>query len=213
GLFLIFGGYLGFVASAMGVTMSAAAMMTLQFSPIVVAIGAVIGALVWAYNEFQGFRDFIQSIWEPIYNRIKSVFERLKPVVFGIIIFILESLQSLVTWWETNGAIIVAAAKWVWDMLWQGVYFVIDLITIAWYGLVAWWEENGPIIMYAASQVWSFIENVASWAIQLIIDLLGGIIKWWEENGPIITEKAKKLWDDIKVLADWAFKEIIKLFN
>lgn len=213
GLFLIFSGYLGFVASAMGVTMSAAAMMTLQFSLIVVAIGAVIGALVWAYNEFQGFRDFIQSIWEPIYNRIKSVFERLKPVVFGIIIFILESLQSLVTWWETNGAIIVAAAKWVWDMLWQGVYFVIDLITIAWYGLVAWWEENGPIIMYAASQVWSFIENVASWAIQLIIDLLGGIIKWWEENGPIVTEKAKKLWDDIKVLADWAFKEIIKLFN
>ncbi|MEM7372821.1 MAG: hypothetical protein AAF587_29640 [Bacteroidota bacterium] len=97
---------LGLVASVLGIVKIATiawniALMANPISIIVVAIGALVGALVFAWNKFEGFRGFMVGLWaslKEIFTQMKeniiNTFGGLGNLIAGIFTFDLSQIKK-----------------------------------------------------------------------------------------------------------------------
>lgn len=73
----------GFSAKAVIATISQkglnAALMANPIGAVVAAIAALVAAVVYAYNHFEGFRNSVQSMWGKLRELWSMLYERLKP--------------------------------------------------------------------------------------------------------------------------------------
>lgn len=254
GAFLAFKGYLAItslisgVAKAIGILNTAftilsnvglkgvIGMITGFMGPIgwiVLAIGAVIGVIVYLWNTNEGFRDAVKAIWAAIVDVFKKSWEWIKEAWSGTKEFfsdiwqgISDGVDAAVDWivnaWTSSVDWIVNAWNGFIDFfanLWQGTKdgasTAAEGITSAWEGFKNFFVELWQGIVDGATTAWTAITTGIMMIVQPFIDYFmtlwnnvkDGISLVWEGITSIFTG----VWELIKSIFMGAVLIIIDL--
>lgn len=98
-----------------------AALTANPIGAVVAAIAALVAAVVYAYNHFEGFRNSVQSMWDKLRELWSMLYERLKPA-FDLIGKIVGGVLKVVFGWlaaELQGVctVIGAVADGIMDLI------------------------------------------------------------------------------------------------
>lgn len=198
GAFNILKGAFAFLASSTGI--------------IVLAIGAVVGALVYLWQTNEDFRNKVIEIWTAI-----SSF--LQPIVQGIADFITEVWGNLVTWWQENQQSIFDTVQSVWNGIMAFLEPIITAISSfimeTWSIVVQWWQENQELILSTVTTVWEAIKltfEVVLLAIETTVStVLTNIQAFWEQWGSTITAIVQVAWAYITNVFQGALNNILSV--
>lgn len=98
-----------------------AALMANPIGAVVAAIAALVAAVVYAYNHFEGFRNSVQSMWSKLRELWSMLYERLKPA-FDLIGKLVGGVIKVVFGWlakqlEIVCTVIGAVADGIMDLI------------------------------------------------------------------------------------------------
>lgn len=98
-----------------------AALMANPIGAVVAAIAALVAAVVYAYNHFEGFRSSVQSMWSKLRELWSMLYERLKPA-FDLIGKLVGGVIKVVFGWlakqlEVVCTVIGAVADGIMDLI------------------------------------------------------------------------------------------------
>lgn len=98
-----------------------AALMANPIGAVVAAIAALVAAVVYAYNHFEGFRNSVQSMWSKLRELWSMLYERLKPA-FDLIGKLVGGVIKVVFGWlakqlEVVCTVIGAVADGIMDLI------------------------------------------------------------------------------------------------
>ncbi|WP_418313486.1 phage tail tape measure protein [Porphyromonas sp.] len=98
-----------------------AALMANPIGAVVAAIAALVAAVVYAYNHFEGFRNSVQSMWSKLRELWSMLYERLKPA-FDLIGKLVGGVIKIVFGWlakqlEVVCTVIGAVADGIMDLI------------------------------------------------------------------------------------------------
>ena len=123
---------------------------------IVGAIAAVVGGLIYAYNNVEWFRDMVNVAWQAIVDAAQIAFGLLLEVI-GIALDFVRGL------WEEHGETIINAAKAVWEtiltVIEEVVGFISGIIQQVFGHIQQFWAKHGEAILESASTAWNSIKT------------------------------------------------------
>jgi TP901 family phage tail tape measure protein len=191
----VIGGIAVIAVTAYAVSMAAAAIATIAAAAPIIAIVALIallvGGVIYAYKNFETFRNVIKTAWQVIQQVIKFAWENVISVIFAaIVIYIKFAIAFYTLLWKAivfAFETIMAIVLWVWNnvilfvfdaimlyikiviayytMLWEGIKFAFGVITYV--VLTAWGVMSGVF-----DSIKNGIAGVADW----IGDKVGAIV-------------------------------------
>ena len=129
---------------------------------VVLAIGAVIGALVLLWNKSEGFRSFVEGVWKGLQK-------------IG---------QAIADFWSGTVAPIVSEA---WEQIkktaqetWIAIRPTLEQWKAKAAELVAWWVANWPQIQATIQVLWDqYLRPFISWMIGTGIPAIGWLVTAW----------------------------------
>jgi TP901 family phage tail tape measure protein len=210
-----------------------AAMSLLAANPVVliiVAIAALVAGLIYAYQNFEGFRNVVDSVINAVGQVISFVWESIIKPVWDAIWWYIENVliryfQILWTVYSTIFKAIGEVIKFVWESvikpIWDAVSWYIENVLIRYYKML--WEVVKAVwegVSSAISTAWDFIsgifdaikagiETVANW----IGDKVNSIVGFFTGLKDKITTAVSGLWDGFTRGAKTAFNWIADLWN
>lgn len=190
---------------------------------IVIAIAALIAGIIYAYNNFEGFRKVVDTVWQAVKTAALWIWEKgLKPAFEGIKIalaWVGEALTSAKGWFLGLGQ----AAMDLWSTYIQpAVSFIWELIKVVFTAIVV--AVFGPLIaaVYALGKVFGWLWTNA---IQPAFTWIAAGAMWLWNNGikpawDFIVAGVKLLgswftwlWNRIKVVFTWISGHITRAWN
>jgi len=132
---------------------------------VVLAIAALVGALILAWQHSKTFRDVVMAMWDGIKTASKWTYENvLKPVFAGIMLYIKLGIAVFKIYWavaKEMWSVISTAAKWTYENvlhpIFTGIMAYIHLgiavFKIYWEVVKAGWA----VISFAISVAWHVI--------------------------------------------------------
>jgi TP901 family phage tail tape measure protein len=192
----VIGGIAVIAVTAYAISMAAAAIATIAAAAPIIAIVALIallvGGVIYAYKNFETFRNVIQKAWEIIQQVIKFAWENVIKVIFAaIVIYIKFAIQFYTMLWKAivfAFETIMAIVLWVWNNV---ILFVFDAImlyikiVIAYYTML--WEGIKfafGIISYVVMTAWGVMSGV----FDSIKNGIAGVADWIGEKVGAIVE-------------------------
>ncbi|MFC9941267.1 hypothetical protein [Nocardiopsis alba] len=182
-----------------------AAMALSPLGWVMIAIAALIGVVVWAYNTFDEFRVVVDRAWAGIKVAAMFVWQSvLKPIFDALVAIIRDHVVPVILWLWHNVitpafTAIGAVISWVWTYLIKPAFAL----------LVAYIKT---VIMPVVMWLWQKIIQPAFKGISLAIKIAWGMIKiifaaivWFVRNtlGPIFlwlhNTIIKPIWNGIKL--------------
>ena len=138
---------------------------------IVVAIGALVAALVIAYNKSETFRNFIDSLWAGIQNAVGSVVDwfqsSLVPAFEAAWAGIQNAVGAVVSWFQSY---LVPVFEAVWTGIKVAVWVVVTAIALY---IEAWKAVLQGIADFIVTYVWPYIQS--AWE-----GIKAGVATLWE---------------------------------
>ncbi|MCA1841340.1 MAG: phage tail tape measure protein, partial [Actinobacteria bacterium] len=167
---------------------------------IVLAIAALVGGIILAYQHSETFRDIVQGAWTVIQNVILFAWNSVIKPVWDAFINALQWVGDKVGWLWSN--IIQPIFGFIGDLVsawWSGVQIEFDLFraAIGFIGdAVNWLWEN------VIQPVWNGIGNTIKWVIENIIapafeTMKGALGRVGEFFGSVV-EGIRSAWDGVK---------------
>ena len=152
------------MASAAVATIAAAAPILL----IVALIGLLIAGVIYAYKNFDWFRNAVDTAWQVIQQVIAFAWENIiKPVFAAIMLYIKLVIAFYTMLWEAIKFVfdaIVTAVLWAWNnvilLVWDLIMLYIKIV-IAYYTML--WEAVKfvfEMIVSAIQTAWGFMSGV-----------------------------------------------------
>lgn len=149
---------------------------------IITAVAAVVAALIYAWNNCEGFRNFVLNLWETIKTVISGVVEWLK----GAWTSITETWASITGWLATAKESVVTWFSDLWTSITEwftGLWTSIaDWFSTAWTNITQWLTSLPERAREAAA---NFLSNVVEFFSQLPYQIgyylgagLGSIARW-----------------------------------
>lgn len=183
---------LGGLAAALGTTITGLLLFAAKAIAIVGIITAIIGAVIWAYQEFEWFRDVVTSVWETIKEATVIAFEFIQEIITTVLTAIVEFVQeiwgTLVDFWAEHGEMILEATQIVWDKISAVITVVMDVILTI---IQTTWSVIQDVVILA----WDVIKSVVSVATEIIT----GVIQAF---AALVTGDWEALWDAVKSIVD-----------
>lgn len=154
--------------------------------PIILVFGAVIAVVALLRNAWE-------NNWGGIQEKTQAVIDFIKPLIQ-------TALDNIKTWWDANGAAVMAAVQTAWQTIQTVVTTVIttisQIVSTILAAIQAFWQAHGETILATATQFWELIKGVIDGVvqqIQIIIDLFRAAFEGnWYEFG----QKLFELWDN-----------------
>ena len=197
---------------------------------IIMAIAAVVAGLIYAYQNFEGFRNVVDTVIRAIGQVISTVWENVIKPVWDAIWWAIENLliPYFQTLWKVYSTIFKAIGevlKFVWDSvikpIWDLIAWYIENILIRYYTFL--WNVVKTVwngITDAISTAWGFISGifdaikagiaaVADW----IGDKINTVVGFFTGLKDKITGAVKGVWDGFTRGAKTAFNWIANLWN
>ena len=189
---------IGGIVSAIGGVMSAISglggvigLLTNPITLVVAGIAAFVAAIVYCWNNVDGFKESVsnsfQRIWEVISDVCTSVWNVIQEVWGAISPYVVPMLQSMA---ETIGTIFTTILD-----------IVVPVVEGVWNTIKTVWGWIGPYVIgifegvaQFISGVWKIISTVITTACNIIKAVIHGD---WGEIKDIVINAAKNIWDGI----------------
>ena len=218
------GGLLILAAAATAAAIAEAAAAAVPIL-IVAALGALVGALIWAYNNWQWLHDAIDTsvtwlqqnvppAWQAVQDAIAAVVDWLTntawPAIKAVYDFIVAAGESLVGFVQAHWGQIAAIVSSVVDFIsgtinngWQVIYNIFDFFQNL---LKGNWSDAWHNILNVVGGVWDQIKNLVSngWDV-----LKNGFLIF----GGFIKDNAYHMWDGIVAGFKAAINTVISGWN
>lgn len=162
--------------SVLGASFTSVTLPILAVIGVIAAIGAI---LVWAYNEFEWFRDVVHEVWDYIYETISTI-------ISAVLEYVQDVMSRLVEFWRENGESIKEAVENIWGGILSFIEFIMPAIEAVF--KVVW-----KAVEFLVKSVWENIKGVIDGALNIIM----GLIKTFSG---LFTGDWEKLWEGIKQL-------------
>jgi len=178
----------------------------------IVGIAALVAAVVYAYNNFEWFRNAVQAVWSFLQaagSWIGSVFV----AVWSGLVVAAEAVGSAFSWLWSNVLSPVFSALGVAARVVAAIVITV-LITpllLAWQGLVAgisWWWEN------VLSPCWDAIAAAAGWLYQnVLLPIWSGMQAGWAALLAAFAWAWQNVllpvWQAIQATASWLWSNVL----
>lgn len=192
---LLYAGYLGVVAAATKAwTIAQAAFnLVMDANPVVkiiLVIGALVAAVIYAYRNFEGFRNVVDAVWQGIQAAFSAAWSFIQPILAAIGQFIMGTVvPALMSFWTDTvqpvfqqiGQII----SWLWTTVVQPVFglivgyitnVVIPVFQFYWSIISTVFDAIGAIISFAWNNV---IRPVFDFLVSLVRDTIIPLFQWF----------------------------------
>lgn len=181
---------------------------------VVLAIGALVTAFVYLWQTNETFRTKVIEVWTAI-----SGF--LTPIVQTIAEFLMNTWNTILTWWTTNQDSIKNTLINTWNaitaFLSPIIQAIIDFIMTTFGILVEWWNQNQQSILNTVTVIWNAIQSIFGSVITLIIEVvktgLDRIKSFWDEWGSTITTVVQVAWAYISNVFNTTLKSILTIVS
>jgi TP901 family phage tail tape measure protein len=183
-LFLV----LGKVVKIGGMITKVAGMLTGPVGIIIVVVIALAAALVYLYKTNDSFRKKVNKLWANIKTGL------------------LNAMNAIKAWWQSNGEKILSAAKAAFEIYVNAILFCITIVISLFRKLISslmYLWENNKAFCDAVLQIWSGIR-------QAITSAISFILAWWQENGQQLLESVQTVFNTIWDAIVFVFDGIIK---
>ena len=209
-------------AVATGLLSSAMAFLTSAITLIILAIGALVAAFIYLWNNSEAFRNFWINLWENIKNVFTKTWEGIKK-------FFTETIPSWINGFidffanfpermgEILGFVLGKILEWnieVWNWVTIELPKIIDKI-------VEWFKQLPGRIWDWLVQI---ITNFVQWAIDMktkadekVKEIIDKIVEFFKELPEKIKEIGKEivtgLWEGIKSKSQWLKEQVSSFGN
>lgn len=165
---------------------------------IVIAIAALVAGIIYAWNNFEGFRNVVTSVWEAIRAAVSTVVdwftENVWPTLRAVIGFIVGYYRFLFN-----------AMKVVWTGIWNVIKGVVD-----WFAATVWPRVKTVIGWIAA--YYGFLWNAMKTVWTGIFNAIAFVVNWFRDTAwpkikaaidlvsrgfGIMWTAVKTVWDDV----------------
>jgi hypothetical protein len=165
---------------------------------IVIAIAALVAGIIYAWNNFEGFRNVVTSVWEAIRAAVSTVVdwftENVWPTLRAVIGFIVGYYRFL-----------FSAMKVVWTGIWNVIKGVVD-----WFAATVWPRVKTVIGWIAA--YYGFLWNAMKTVWTGIFNAIAAVVNWFRDTAwpkikaaidlvsrgfGIMWTAVKTVWDDV----------------
>lgn len=165
---------------------------------IVIAIAALVAGIIYAWNNFEGFRNVVTSVWEAIRAAVSTVVdwftENVWPTLRAVIGFIVGYYRFL-----------FSAMKVVWTGIWNVIKGVVD-----WFAATVWPRVKTVIGWIAA--YYGFLWNAMKTVWTGIFNAIAFVVNWFRDTAwpkikaaidlvsrgfGIMWTAVKTVWDDV----------------
>jgi len=160
------------------------------FSPVVLIVGGIallVGAVVYAYQNFETFRNIIDGV---VGFLVGTVWPRIKQFAD----FVIDKFRDLVGWVEDHWGAIQEAISHVVNVVSGIIRTVIDVVS-------ALWRAWGDDLLAMVRTVWGFIsttvENAINFVRSIVETVLALINGDWREAWEGIKGALSAVWDQI----------------
>lgn len=172
-----------------------AAMAANPIGLIVVAVAALVAGLVYAYRNFEGFRNVVDAVWKAVKTAALWIWDRgLKPAFEGIktgLSWVGSALASVGKWFVNLGETVMGLwtdyIQPVFEWIWGLIKIVVTAIIVA---------AIGPLVL-----AFKLVSAVVMWlwenAIKPVFQWIGDLAVWLWENA------LKPAWDGIVAGVKW----------
>jgi phage-related protein len=191
-VWLIIGPLVTGLATVMGTVMLVAAIVV-----------GLVAAFIYAWNNIEGFRNFITTAMESIKNAFMIAFSFVKDIVVAVMsevsVFLSGVLGDIKAFWDENSAAIMTIVKTYFTLI--GAYIAVVMSAIKAVFQIAW-----PIIVGVIKVAWALIQSVISTAINLVLGIISVAMK-------LLQGDWKGAWESIKGTAKTIMDNIIGYFK
>ncbi len=180
------GGVLGGLVVASLVS-SLIALATALATPVV-AIGALVAAIIYAYNNFEGFRNVVDGVASFLANVVA-------PAIAQFVSYLSEQVAHLADWWREH---------------WAAIQEAVGHVVVAIHDIIDWfvnaveevWDAFGDTILTAVRAVWNEISAVIQFVlaeIRGVIDFVLAVINGdWGAAWQAIVDLNVAVWELVK---------------
>ncbi|WP_198035009.1 phage tail tape measure protein [Virgibacillus sp. 6R] len=187
------------VAAAVGLTSVVLAKIIAIVGGVIAAITAIIGIVVWAYNEFDWFKNTVNAVWEAIKTGVQVAFEFIREIISTVVSHVVsfagEQLAKFQALWDEHGSAIVAGVKGGFGIIKATVSgamsFIKGIFQIVW-----------PQISAIVEVAWGVIETVVGSAIDIVVGLIDAGMSLlrgdWEGAWEAIKGIGEDIWHNIE---------------
>ncbi|MDR9792676.1 phage tail tape measure protein [Aeribacillus pallidus] len=183
------------IAQAGGVTALLSGALAFLANPITLTIAgitALVAAFAFAYSQFEGFRNVINSVFSTLMTFVQ-------PALTAVTTFIREQITALSEWWRQIWPDLSLAFMNIWNGI---VAFITPILNT----ILAIFKFVWPAVEYIVKSVWENIKGVIEGAIAVIT----GIIQAFSA---LFTGDWDALWNAIKQIISGAIEFVWNLFN
>ena len=211
---------LGVGAVAKSILAVNAAMTTLAANPVVlaiiaitVAIAALVAGAVYAYNNFEWFKNAVDAAWDGIQAAARFAWERVLQPIWTAISWYIQNIlvPYFTTLWNIAKSVfdqIADKVMWAWNTVikpvWDAIYWYIENILIPYYTLL--WN--------AVKSAFDQIASKVMWAWNNVIKPAWDAISWYISN--ILVPYFTTIWNTVRTVFDavgsvisWVWQHVI----
>lgn len=158
---------------------------------VIAAITTLVGILTYLWKTNEDFRNSVLDIWEKIKNGI------------------LQAINTIRAWWDTNGEFIKAGTLEVFTTIWQTIQAAWEVIKTVFLamkqGLIDLWNSNQEFRDMVVS-LWTNIKDTIS-------EVVTAIKEWWVANGEEILAKTKEILEKLWSFMSASFNNLWESFK
>jgi TP901 family phage tail tape measure protein len=212
---------IGSLISAIGALSGAMAFLianpiVLAIVGIVAAIAALVAGVIYAYKNFEGFRNFVTAVWEGIQKAVAYVVDWFQAYVWPILEEIFGYIgvaaaylgQVIAAAWNAIVPVVQKVAAWFMEYVWPTLDKVFQLIgqalPILWNAYKTYWtfifNAVRTVVDWFMTYVWPTLQRVFS----MIGTALGVLWNGYQRYWTLIFDLVKKVASWIKDTA-WPF--------
>ena len=190
-------------AAAAGQWLLNAAMTANPIGIVVVALVALVAGIIWAWNNIDGFRNFITTAWEWIKTTTVNVFTAVVTFIGNAItsignfftVTLPAAVQTVLTWIGTNWPMIVT-------IIGGPIGAVVAFVITHWTQIKTWTVNTFNAIK---TTLVSISTAIVSWVVGKVTGLVTSIVSAWNS----IRSKTTAVFNLVKAAIMTAFVKIV----
>lgn len=199
------------------------AMLGNPFGIALVALTALVGGLIWAYNNFEGFRNLVKNVWDFIVGVFQWAYDKLvgNSIIPDLINGIVGWFQALL---DLVGGIIGGVRDvivGIWDGIRAAIQTVIEVITTIVTTYLNIWKTIirvafnviKTVVTTVFNGIKTFVGKVFD-GIRVIFERVTGFVsRIWNEFWERLKRGAERIFNAIKIAVEFIFERFKRAFE